>query len=110
MKKIVTSLLVAGMLGFTAQAQAEVETRPAEELSKGMVIVEDFGENLGLDELLDAFEKLGIKVNRVRHQGRSSYQAFRASYRGNRYDLTVSRTTGKITWLTKFDISASVFD
>lgn len=104
------NLIVAIMLVWAVGGVAHAERSTADKLVKGMTVVEDFGEMVDLDELLAAFKAQGIKYNRIRLQGQNSYQTLRASYKGNRYDLTIDRQTGKITWLARFGIGVTVLD
>lgn len=106
MKKFITALALTGVMGLLAHAQ----TPDLGALTKGDIIVKDFGETVGLDELRKAFKENNITVNRIRRKGSQAYQVSSAVYRGDRYALTISRSTGKITWITKYGLGVKVFD
>ncbi len=106
MKKLITVLALASATGLLSHAQ----TPDLGKLTKGDIIVKDFGETVGIDELRKAFKENNITVNRVRRKGSQAYQVSSAVYRGDRYALTISRSTGKITWITKYGLGVKVFD
>lgn len=106
MKKFITALALTGVMGLFAHAQ----TPDLGELAKGDIIVKDFGETVGVEELRKAFKENNITVTRIRRKGAQVYQVSSAVYRGDRYALTISHSTGKITWITKYGLGVKVFD
>ncbi len=106
MRKLVAVIMLSCAIGSSAHAENVSNLK----LEKGTIIVKDFGEMVDLDELLAAFQKNGIKFNRIRLQGQGSYQTLRASYKGSRYDLTVDRQTGEISWVNRFGIGVTILD
>lgn len=106
MKKILATLVCLAALSAPAFA---IEDQPTT-LKKGVVLVQDFGESVGLDELQSALAENGIKATRIRREGRNRYRMTRVHYNGERYSMTIDRQTGEIDWVARYGPNISLFD